>query len=324
MTGHMKQKYTKTYFLNEDTSGNKTDFGVNGIEEFKMGSIREQDLDILQRIDFCGKNVMDLGFGRGEAIKYALDNGATSVVGVDFSEDANMISREFLAHYDLQADLYCMDAHAFFKWYAIQKDSQKFDVVLMLDFVEHVPRSELTSVLMLMRNWLSNRAVLAINTPVFKVDNDVIAFGLDPSARDTGDDFEETAGMHCNRYTKASLQNYMRICGFTGISGHFFVPNLSVARVLEKTPWAWWIAFKRGYPLSRSSMWQRERFEYAMSWDEIRRNQNSIREELRWTLKNRPETLLSLAFEICKRKILIIPRQLLDFHHRNDITREKK
>lgn len=318
--GYMKHKYTRTYFFKEDPAGNKTVFGAEGADDFKRGGIRKQDLDILRRIDFRGKHVLDLGFGRGEAIKYALDNGARRVVGVDFSEDANVIARNFLVRYGLQADLYCMDALGFFKSYASRRDAGTFDIVLMLDFVEHVPRSELTNVLTLMRNWLSDRAVLAVNTPVFKVDNDVIADGLDPTARDTSDDYEETAGMHCNRYTKASLRNYMRTYGFTAISGHLFVPNLSIAHILDGTPWAWWIAFKRSYHISRSVMWRKGRVEYAMSWDEIKRKQNSKREKLRRTIKS-PAALFRLAVGISKRMILVVPRQLLGSCRRNDGVR---
>ena len=322
--GYMRHKYTRTYYLKEDCAGNKTVFGAEGVDDFKKGGIREQDLDILRRIDFRGKNVLDLGFGRGEAIKYAFDNGARSVVGVDFSEDANAIAHEFLARFGVKADLHCMDALEFFKQYASRKDADMFDIVVMLDFVEHVPRSELTGVLTLMRNSLSDRAVLAINTPVFRFDNDVIACGWDPRTRDTGDEFTETAGIHCNRYSKASLHDYMRAFGFTGVSGHFFVPNLSIARILEGTPWAWWIAFKRAYPLFRSAMRQREHFEYAMSWDEIRRMRNSVREELRWTVENRPEMLLSLAFRISMRLVLAVPRRIRNYYRRNRGSRAQQ
>jgi len=323
--GYMKHKYTRTYFLKEDCAGNKTVIGVEGVEDFKRGGIREHDLDILRRMDFRGKNVLDLGFGRGEAIKYALDNGAHRVVGVDFSEDANAIVRAFLTHYGLQAELHCMDALIFFQEYATRKDAESFDIVLMLDFIEHVPRSELTNVLTVMHDWLSDRAVLAINTPVFQVDNDVIADGLDPRARDTSDDYEETAGMHCNRYTKASLRNYLRSCGFTAISGHFFVPNLSIARVLDGTPWAWWIAGKRSYPVLRFAMWQKEYFEYAISLDEIKRKQNSKREQLLRAIQ-RPFALLSVVLRTDKRISMAgVSRRLIGYCRCNGgVPLEKK
>jgi SAM-dependent methyltransferase len=313
--GYVRSKYTRAYYLKEDSEGNKTVFGAQGVEDFKKGGIREHDLDILRRMDFRGRNVLDLGFGRGEAIKYALDNGARMVVGVDFSEDANVIAREFLERYNLQADLYCMDVVDFFKWYASQKDAETFDMVLMLDFVEHVPRSELTDVLTLMRNWVSDRAVLAINTPVFQVDNDVIADGLDPRTMHTSEELEETAGMHCNLYTKISLRNYLRDSGFIAISGHFFVPNLSISRVLEGTPWAWLIAFRRGYPILRSAMWHKERFEYAMSWGETISSQNNISEKLRWAIK-RPSRLPGIAFRMSKRMTLTVLRHLVGDNHR--------
>ena len=322
--GYMRHKYTRTYFLKEDVLGNKTVFGAEGVEDFKRGSIRRHDWDILRHIDFRGKNVLDVGFGRGEAIKYALEHGARTVVGVDFSEDAHLIAREFLANYGLRADVYCMDALRFLESYASQKDAEAFEIVLMLDVMEHIPRSELTNVFRLMRNLLSDRAALAINTPVFRVDNDVIAHGLDPRGTDAGDEFEETAGMHCNRYTTVSLRNYMRNCGFTAVSGHFFVPNLSIARNLEGTSWARWIAIKRGYPLSRSIMWQRARLEHAMSWDDIRSSRNSMRQKLRWTIKNRLPTLLSLAVRLSKHMAFAVPRLLLGYYRAKDCGKRGK
>jgi SAM-dependent methyltransferase len=271
--GYMRHKYTKSYYLKEDSDGNPTIYGAEGVPEFKEGKVRELDLNILSRIDFHGKCVLDLGFGRGEAIKYAIENGARRVVGVDFSEDANVIVQKFLLSYDLQAELYCMDALSFFEQYALLVDSEAFDIIIMLDFVEHVPRYELSEVLNQMRNWLTFRAVLAINTPVFKVNNDVVTNGLDPKARDTSDDYEGTSGMHCNRYTKKSLRNYMRDCGFLAISGHFFVPNFSIPRYLQGSRYGWRKAFQMGYPILLSAINKAEIFEYAISWEEIRKRE---------------------------------------------------
>jgi len=262
------------YFLKEDSEGAPTIYGAEGVEEFRQGRVRKHDFDILRRLDFAGKTVLDLGFGRGEMIKFAVENGARKVVGVDFSEDANAIAQALLDRYGVHADLYCDDALAFFQSYTQRENAGAFDIVLMLDFVEHIPRFELTEILKLMHRVLSARSVLAINTPLFQVDNDVIANGLDPRARDTSDDFEETAGMHCNRYTKKSLRNFMKSCGFVAISGRFFVPNLSIARPLEGSRWAWLKASKMGYPVLLPAIWRPERFECAFCWEETQKRRN--------------------------------------------------
>ncbi|MFC1848228.1 class I SAM-dependent methyltransferase [Chloroflexota bacterium] len=246
------------------------------MEEFWMGGIRKVDKDILERIGFRGKNVLDLGFGRGEAIKYALENGARKVIGVDFSEDACSIAREHLEKYDLSAEIYCEEALDFFQSYIARKEVEPFDIVLMLDFIEHIPRFELTKILWLMRRVLSPRVVVAINTPVYPVDNDVIAAGFDPRAKCSSDDFEETAGMHCNRYTRKSLRHYMNANGFKALSGHLFVTHLPIPRYLEDTRVASRVAFRMRYPVDWQLMRQPEQFEYALSYYQQRKQRDSL------------------------------------------------
>jgi len=269
----MKEKYTKAYYLKKDEEGKDTIYGVEGLPEFQKGDIRLHDKDILRRLEFEGKNVLDIGFGRGEALKFAATQGASNLTGVDFSEDAYKIATEFLNNYGIKAELYCKEAIEFLTFYASNLDKKNFDIVMMLDCVEHIPRSELSQILNLISQCLSSRGIVVINTPVFKIDNDVITDGLDLRAKDTSDDFEETAGMHCNRYTKKSLKSYMKDLGFKAISGHFFVPFLPILGVLEGTKQSWKEAYTLGYPISLSAINYPEQFEYAMSWEDIRKSE---------------------------------------------------
>src|SRR5580700_1411840 len=125
--GYAQEKYTKTYFLRRDEQGNPTPFGVMGVEAFEKGEIRGVDQMILSPLDFKGNAVLELGFGRGEAIKYALQSGASRVVGVDFSEDAAAIARQFLERHGLVADIVCADALEYIKR---QPKAGCFDLVL--------------------------------------------------------------------------------------------------------------------------------------------------------------------------------------------------
>jgi len=258
--GYVQEKYTKAYFLRCNDQGQPTGYGVIGLEEFERGGIRLQDKALLDALDFKGKSVLELGFGRGEALKYALDHGATQVVGVDFSADAVAIAKAFLQKHGRTAELICADALKFVR----SETQRRFDLVLLLDVLEHVPRSEATSLLQQLHRLLQAKAVLVINTPVFGADNDVIAEGLKPQARDESDDFPETAGMHCNRYTKTSLRRFMRTCGYGAIGGHFFVNGaLGLGPVLRSGS-AWAEAFQEGYPLTSAERPQ-ERFDIAYS-----------------------------------------------------------
>ncbi len=250
--GYLREKYNRQYFLKCDADGKDTRIGVGGIEEFRAGSLRRVDQDILRRIDLRNKRVLDIGCGRGEVLKFAREHGAARVIGVDFSEDAIAIADAFLREHGIRAELCCDDALTFVRRYATQvreAQSEPLDIVLMFDSVEHIPRAELTELLTALRRALSTKAILAINTPHFGVDNDVLREGIKLLARDGSDDHEETRGMHCNRYTRHSLKRYMRKLGFVPISHHLFVPELPGCSCLMATRRARKKAFRLGYPI---------------------------------------------------------------------------
>lgn len=250
--GYLKEKYTRGYFLKEDASGKPTTYGVAGIEDFHKGSIRPADRDILDRIDFRNKTVLDIGCGRGEAVKYAHEKGAARVIGVDFSENAIAIASEFLRKHSVPAELRCRDALEFVKELVIQKNAgnaPSIEIVLMLDAVEHIPRAELTDLLKSLKGVLSPRGLLAVNTPHFGIDNDVIAEGIKDLARDGSEIHEETSGTHCNRFTRSSLKRYMSRQGFCAISHHLFAMDMSCPRPLWATNFAKKRAHAAGYPI---------------------------------------------------------------------------
>jgi len=266
--GYLREKYNRPYFLKEDAHGKPTQFGVAGIEEFCSGSIRHPDKDILHRIDLQGKNVLDIGCGRGEAIKFAYEHGAARVTGVDFSEDAIAIAGAFLSEHCIKAELRCDDALTFVRTYVARVtngQSDPFDVVLMFDCVEHIPRTELTELMTILRQMISRRAIIGINTPHFGTDNDVLLEGVKTLARDRSDDCEETKGMHCNRYTRRSLKRYMRKLGFIPISHHLFVSELPHCSCLAATSWARKKAFCLGYPILLPQALESETYE-GYSW----------------------------------------------------------
>lgn len=277
--GHLQHKYTKTYFTATNPDGSVAGYGVEGYQEFMEGKIREADLSILHRLNFAGSRVLEFGFGRGEAIKYALEHGAVFYEGVDFSEQAIAIATEFLEKYDLTIPpLHHADALTYLKEYIpIHKAEERpaFDIVLMLDFIEHVPRAELTEIMVLLRGILSDIAVVAINTPDFRVDNDVIQDGLSPinniDTIDRSDLIEETAGMHCNKYTIISLHEFMRSCKFTAISeAHFYILSQDVSSNLRAIPafrQTWKEAATQGRPLL--SDWSEDIIECAYQRPEI-------------------------------------------------------
>jgi len=258
---YLREKYTKEYFLNQDKDGSPKEFGVVGLDEYLSGDIRKQDKDILNKINFEGKTVLDIGFGRGEAIKYAYDHKAAKITGVDFSAPVCKLAKDYLDIHKVSANIICSDIAKYLK----ENRKVTFDIVLLLDVVEHIPRVELTQILKELKKNIHGQSVLVINTPVFKVDNDGYKDGINRENYEDSDEFEETQGMHINRYTKKSLVDYMSNLGYGALSNHYYVRNAYLPKILGGSFVAKIIGVTRGFPLIFPVILLPESFEYAYS-----------------------------------------------------------
>lgn len=241
--GHVREKYTRRYFLGG--TGKAGAYGVEGLAEYQQGKIRAGLEEILDRLDFAKAHVLELGFGRGEVIKYALERGAADYVGVDFSDDALRIAEEHLEKHGLPVPkLYCEDALEFLQANRQSHEviaANSINVVVMFDFIEHVPRQEMSAILDILRDLLAPNAVLAVNTPLFKFDNDVIKDGLDQAnlagGLDLSDLVHETTGMHCNKYTLVSLNDFFKGHQYQPLGqAHFFIPNTEPSSAWSPLP----------------------------------------------------------------------------------------
>lgn len=119
-SAQLLRTYDATYYLRK----------VEGWREFAQRRLTAKRRELLGNIDFFGKSVLDVGFGRGEVAQYCYDNGA-SVVGIDYSPVAWAIARK-----------YC-DPGVKLHIFSIEKlptlrGVGPFDIVLVLDVLEHV------------------------------------------------------------------------------------------------------------------------------------------------------------------------------------------
>ncbi|MEQ8672490.1 MAG: FkbM family methyltransferase [Aggregatilineales bacterium] len=285
--GWLREKYTRSYFTGTDEEGNIVP-AAEGFDAYQAGEARDFNKALLEWVDFQGMRVLDIGFGRGEMMKYAKDRGASHVAGVDFSQAAYDLADELFEKFNIDAEIYCDDVLNFVNGWLERDDKQKFDIVLMFDVVEHVPRSELSEALLKLRRMISEKAIVLINTPVFAVDNDVVKDGLDPRAMDTSDEYDNTKGMHCNRYTKRSLQFYMASLGYTPVSGHYFVNSLNLPFTIAGTRVSWLLAQTRGYPLRLNRLWKEEKFELGQT---LKEHQQYVQRHMRQNPLSLPKQL---------------------------------
>ncbi len=278
--GYLKEKYNRGYFLGVDSSGRPLGCGVEGVEAFQRGDIRERDKALLRRLEFHGARVLELGFGRGEALKFAHDAGADSLVGLDFAQPAFEIASDHLKRHGVAADLYCGDALEILREKRAEiVGNGSFDIVLMLDFVEHVPRVELAEVLGIIRGMMSAHGVLAISTPIYRFDNDAISQGFNENASDEeldGSDFRDaTRGMHCNKFSEESLPAFLASAGFESVSlRDLYIKGNGRCRGLVRDFATTWGALKAaGYPLA--GLWRPDELEYSFrraispAWDRV-------------------------------------------------------
>jgi cyclopropane fatty-acyl-phospholipid synthase-like methyltransferase len=108
--GWLKEKYTKEYFTQRDKDGKKLPYGVYGAEQWERGEMYDTARKILDLFSFKKSIVLDLGFGRGDAIKYCMEHGAKYVTGVDFSQPAYEIASKTLHNISERYCLFTDDA----------------------------------------------------------------------------------------------------------------------------------------------------------------------------------------------------------------------
>lgn len=223
--GWLREKYTKEYFLQRSSDGQRLPYGVHGIEYWQQGSIYPAAKRLLDTLELSDATVLDIGFGRGEAIRYAIMQGASLVIGVDFADAAIEIAQETLR--DVSNTKYRLIHGDALPLLQNHLTTARFTHVLMLDVIEHLPRCEVAELLSILFRSLIPGGSLVIHTPLYAEDEDLFATGGKPQSLDSSDRFPETQGMHINRYSSASLENQVCSYGFIRWSQEVFLrPSL--------------------------------------------------------------------------------------------------
>lgn len=203
--GYLKDKYTRAYFLGSTSTTGKP-VGVAGYEEFKLGGIAPRFLGYVRLTaavtgSLTGKSVLDIGCGRGEMLYLSLRSDAARAVGIDFSRAALDIVRGWIRSDRLQ--LLRQEANGI-------TFEGEFDVVFLLDVVEHIPRWEINEVYARARRSLRDGGVIVVHTPLFRTSDE----------QDSTAGVPEVMGMHCNKQTFAKLLRAFRRHSIVPIAFH--------------------------------------------------------------------------------------------------------
>jgi len=196
----IRHLYDETYFLGGISKYNGQEIGVGGIQEFKEGEISADRVVFINQVDFKDKNILDVGFGRGEILKYCYDNGAKSCVGIDYSPAAFEIASNYLKETDVKLYFLAVDE-------LIEVEENDFEIIYMRSVIEHIPDTEWEIFLKVAR---------------WKFNKNCILFALTP-AKKRGDYLQ----MHNNYQTHANLialfENYFETVQIQKIKNTFWI-----------------------------------------------------------------------------------------------------
>lgn len=138
--------YNQDYFL-KDCGGWETFLKSSGKKLVKRFQVALRMVKIKK-----GMRVLDIGCGRGEVAHYCYQQGA-EVIGLDFSQAAIKIAKKTypgvsFIHQDI------------FQY----QPKTKFSLIMMLDFIEHIPQRKFKSLLRKCHRWLEKEGQILIHT----------------------------------------------------------------------------------------------------------------------------------------------------------------
>ena len=194
--GEVKEKYTLNYFLGSNELGHKMNYGADGREEFFKGDVypKMKRLLSISKID-KESIVLDVGCGRGDALRWCLQKESKRVTGIDFSSAAILISRITLGNWlteENRVNLVCTEIEDYLP-------NDKFNRVLLFDVLEHVPQDELEIFFLRLVDSVLPGCLFIWWTPNF----------WDKDKLYKSDKHPKTSGMHCNKFTWERVTSFL-------------------------------------------------------------------------------------------------------------------
>ena len=158
-------------------------------------------------------NILEIVPGHGELLELLIkDKHYENVMGVDLSDEVANLCNEIMPNSTKKIE----DTVAY-----LNNNADKYDVIFMLQVLEHIPKDVVKEFLISLRNALRSGGVAVIEVP--NIENNIVGVGSYFS------DFT-----HEVPYTSESLCYVLRSAKFTEISIHELkVPIYSIARAIQ-------------------------------------------------------------------------------------------
>ena len=155
-------QYDDIYYLGGVSKHNgKKIKGVFGSVEFNKGHIAGRKIASANLANFKNKTILDVGYARGEVLKYCFDNNAKLCVGIDYSPNSYNIAKKYINNSKVKLyELAITD---------IDKVKETgFEVLYLIDIFEHVSTDEWNIFFKKIHTKLHQDCILIGETPCYK------------------------------------------------------------------------------------------------------------------------------------------------------------
>ncbi len=161
-------------------------YSENSKLEDQDGMTKDRVMNAVNFIPLESKKILDIGAGLG-FVEELINNEGKNVYANDFSElSVNFLKMKFKGNFRKQSI------------YRLKYPSNFFDVVLVLEVLEHIPPSKLFKVLNTINKLLKNSGIIIVSVPMNE--------GLEK--------MKDNPSGHVRMYTEELIQAELEIAGF--------------------------------------------------------------------------------------------------------------
>lgn len=149
----MKYYFTKHYALLNEIDLNSQESLKSWYDNSEIAY--KYELERFLGDDYINKSIIDIGCGIGGVLNFLKNKGCTDIFGVDYSEEQVEVCQKYITDKITKADIFDF----------LKSNSKKYDIIIMLDVLEHFQKNKIIELLQLVYASLSSVGKVIIRTP---------------------------------------------------------------------------------------------------------------------------------------------------------------